>query len=171
MKGFSVIHHLLSRPREVVSALELGGLLDGASSISAGSPTAIDFGDAGPMLDAESKKQYRLRLEELEADLDAARRFNDIGRVEQLSDEMEFLEAEMRRAVGLSQRDRKASSTSERARIRITNAIRAAVSRIETHHPTLGAHLKLSIKTGAVCSYRPDPAVEIKWKLAYSSES
>jgi hypothetical protein len=68
-------------------------------------------------------------------------------------------------AVGFGGRDRRVSSASERARIRVTNAIRGALARIEQYSPDLGAHLRASIKTGAICSYRPDPGVSITWRL------
>jgi hypothetical protein len=47
----------------------------------------------------------------------------------------------------------------------VTNAVRAAIARIGQYRPGLGAHLRASIKTGTVCSYRPDPGVAITWRL------
>lgn len=163
MKGFEAIRYLLSRPGDDVPIVELGQMMD-----ASGEAVPLDSsvrGDAGPMLDAEAKQEYRARLRELHSELDQAREFNDLGRIEELSRELEYLEAELRRAVGLGGRDRRVSSASERARIRVTNAIRAAIARIEQYRPDLGAHLRASIKTGATCWYRPDRGVAITWRL------
>lgn len=45
----------------------------------------------------------------------------------------------------------------------ITKAIIAAMKRIAAAHPTLGRHLKATIRTGYFCSYMPDPRVD--WDL------
>jgi tetratricopeptide (TPR) repeat protein len=164
MKGFEAVRYLLSRPGDAVPIVELGQIIDLAVRGEVPLDSA-DRGDAGPMLDAEAKQEYRARLRELHSELDEAREFNDLGRIEELSRELEYLEGELRRAVGLGGRDRRVSSASERARIRVTNAIRGALTRIERYSPDLGAHLRASIKTGAICSYRPDPGVAIAWRL------
>lgn len=164
MKGFEAVCHLLSRPDQGVPVLKLGQIMD----LALRGEVPLDSvyrGDAGPVLDAEAKQEYRARLRELDCELDEAREFNDLGRIEKLSRELEYLEDELRRAVGLGGRDRRVSSASERTRIRVTNAIRVAIARIEQYRPGLGAHLRASIKTGAICSYRPDPGVSITWRL------
>lgn len=57
----------------------------------------------------------------------------------------------------------KAASDSERARLSVTKALKSAVKRIAVHDPVLGLHLEHSIRTGAYCSYAPDPASRIVW--------
>lgn len=164
MKGFEAIRYLLSRPGDAVPIVELGQIMDLAFRGEVLLDSAYR-GDAGPILDAEAKQEYRARLRELDRELDEAREFNDLGRVEELSRELEYLVGELRRAIGLGGRDRRISSASERTRIRVTNSIRAAIARIEQYRHGLGAHLRASIKTGAICSYRPDPGVNISWRL------
>ena len=39
----------------------------------------------------------------------------------------------------------------------ITRAIKLALRRINEHHPVLGQHLATTLKTGAYCSYTPNP--------------
>ena len=51
----------------------------------------------------------------------------------------------------------------ERARVNVTRAIRTVLGRIATHHPALSRHLAATIKTGAVCSYTPDPRLPVRW--------
>ena len=164
MKGFEAIRNLLSRPGDAVPIVELGQIMDLAFHGEVPLDSAY-LGDAGPMLDAEAKQEYRARLRELDSELDEAREFNDLGRVEELSHELEYLIGELRRAIGLGGRDRRISSAYERTRIRVTNAIRTAIARIERYHPGLGAHLRVSIKTGGICSYRHDPRVAVTWRL------
>ncbi len=163
MKGFEAIRYLLSRPGDGVPVVELGQIMDLAFHGEV--PLDSCRGDSGPMLDAEAKQEYRARLRELDSELNEAREFNDVGRIEGLSHELEYLIGELRRAIGLGGRDRRFSSASERTRIRVTNAIRNAITRIEQYRPDLGAHLRASIKTGLVCSYRPVSLVVINWRL------
>src|SRR5262249_49849281 len=54
---------------------------------------------------------------------------------------------------------------SERVRLNVTRAIRAAVDRIAANNADLGEHLGVSIKTGTFCSYMSDPRMLIRWDL------
>jgi len=53
---------------------------------------------------------------------------------------------------------------SENARVGVTRAIGAALRRIEEHHPSLGAHLRATVRTGQRCVYTPDPCVPVAWE-------
>jgi hypothetical protein len=59
-----------------------------------------DLGDAGVLLDARAKAAYRARLAELRAELAEAEGFNDPARAARARQELEFLVAELARAVG-----------------------------------------------------------------------
>jgi hypothetical protein len=122
-----------------------------------------DLGDAGVLLDATAKAAYRNRVRELRADLEEAESFNDQGRAANLRAELDFLVAELARAVGLSDRDRRAASHAERARLNVTRAIRAAMANLARENPALGRHLAATIRTGRYCSYNPDPRAPITW--------
>lgn len=52
----------------------------------------------------------------------------------------------------------------ERARINVTRAIATAMRRLDTQHPNLAAHLRVTIKTGASCRYTPDPRLPVRWR-------
>jgi hypothetical protein len=125
---------------------------------------ADGMGDAGSRLDGTAKAAYRARLEELEAEFAEADAFNDPERAARARQEIEFLADELAAAVGLGGRDRKAASAAERARISVTRAIRASMSRIAEHSPALGRHLEGTVRTGTFCSYNPDPRVPIHWE-------
>ena len=53
----------------------------------------------------------------------------------------------------------------ERARQRISKAIKAAIQRIAQHDVALGYHLSTAIRTGTFCSYNPDPTQPICWSF------
>ncbi len=53
----------------------------------------------------------------------------------------------------------------ERARVSVTRAIRAALQRLGAYHPALVEHLSATVRTGAACSYAPDPRRRIEWDL------
>jgi hypothetical protein len=124
---------------------------------------ALRAADEGiPLLDAAAKEAYRRRLIEIDEDIEEAESMGDIERAARTRLEREFLMRELSRAVGLSGRDRRASSSSERARASVTKAIREAVSRIDARHAALGAHLDRAIRTGAYCAYlMATPAVGV----------
>jgi tetratricopeptide (TPR) repeat protein len=123
-----------------------------------------DLGDAGELLDATAKAAYKARLDELQAELDEAERFNDAVRASKARHEMDFLVGELARAVGLGGRDRRAASHAERARLNATRAIRAAMANLARANPSLGQHLSSTIRTGGYCSYTPDPRAPIAWE-------
>ena len=53
----------------------------------------------------------------------------------------------------------------ERARARVTHAIRSVMRRLAEHHVALSEHLRATITTGTCCAYRPDPRRPIEWEL------
>jgi tetratricopeptide (TPR) repeat protein len=164
LKGLDAIRVLLACPNQAAHVSELARIMDG-SGAEEDVRAAACSADAGPLLDPEAKKNYRIRLNELRDELDEARSFNDIGRVDRISSEIEFLEGEMARAVGLGGRDRRAGSISERRRVRVTNAVRSAIEQIGKNHRELAEHLKIAVRTGTLCTYRPDPASTPKWEF------
>ena len=127
--------------------------------------TPSGWGDAGVLLDAQAKNAYRRRLAEIDEDLEEARLMRDSGRVVQAEAERDFLIRELSRAVGLSGRERRAGSASERARVSVTRAVRHAMSRIREHDPPLGEHLDRAIRTGTYCVYLPDSRITASWRI------
>jgi hypothetical protein len=148
-KGLHHLVRLLAQPDVPLHVLELG-----AGGVARDAGTA---GDAGAMLDDEAKAQYRSRRADLAAEIDEAESFNDPERATAARDELAFLEAELRSAVGLGGRDRKAASSAERARVNVTRQIRAAIERLAAHDGALGRHLEGTVRTGTFCVYRPEP--------------
>ena len=117
------------------------------------------------MLDVQAKADYKHRLQELEDELQGARELGVEERIAKAEDEKEALAHEIRRAVGLGGRDRRAASSAERARVAVTRAIRLALERISEQDRNLAKLLFTTIRTGAVCSYVPDDRFPVSWRL------
>ncbi len=159
LKGMRYLARLLAHPGREVHVLDLVAAENPAHP-SADSPAGIisrtALGDAGEMLDDRAKSAYRRRLIEIEADIEQARALRDTDRATQATFERDFLLRELSRAVGLSGRDRRAASASERARVAVTRATRHAIAHISRHDRELGAHLDSATRTGTYCAYAPD---------------
>lgn len=163
-KGLHCLAHLLRHPGQEFHALDLmkqtGGKDQGPETGNHGP----ESGDQGPLLDAQAKAEYKRRVGELREELDEAERCNDVARAAQAREEIEFLTQELSAAVGLGGRDRKAGAHAERARLLVTQRIKATLSKIRAAHPALGHHLAGAVKTGYFCSYTPPPNHPMGWE-------
>jgi tetratricopeptide (TPR) repeat protein len=140
-KGIRYLERLLNEPGRELHVLDLVG--------------AEEAGDAGAVLDDRAKAAYRARLEALREELAEAERFADSVRATRAREEIDGIADELARGVGLGGRDRKAASTSERARINVQRRLKDVLDRIEAQAPALGRKLTASIRTGTYCSYVP----------------
>ncbi len=123
---------------------------------------SVDMGDAGELLDDEARAKYRDRLADLRDTLTEAESFGDADRAARVRAEIDFLGAELGRAVGLGGRGRRAGAAAERARSAVQRRIKNALVRITDMAPDLGSALARSVRTGNFCEYRPEippPAV------------
>ena len=150
LKGFHDIARLLAQPGEPLHCLELSG-----------APSASDTPDE--VLDADARRAYRRRIEELQRELEQAEADNDPARSEPVREELDAVIDELAKATGLGGRSRKMRDPAERARTAVTWRIRSAIKKIGAAHPRLGQHLSNSIRTGHFCVYSPESA--ISWEL------
>jgi hypothetical protein len=157
--GLTHLACLLERPHQDVLALHLSELARGVHA-----PWRRAAGDVGPVIDATALTAYTQRLCDLRVESEQAEAHNDLGRIEAIRAEVAALEAELASAVGLGG-CRRAGAPLERARVRVTKAIRLTIGRIARCHPLLGAHLVATIRTGTSCVYTPDPRVPIRWTV------
>jgi hypothetical protein len=157
LKGLRYLARLVEQPNRELHVLELVAIESGHAATS---PAELDdaLGDAGEVLDARAKEAYRRRLVEIEDDIAEATRRGDPDRTKRARAEHEFLERELSRAVGLGNRDRRAGSASERARVSVTRALRQALSRVREHDLGFGEHLERALRTGTYCAYEPKAA-------------
>jgi tetratricopeptide (TPR) repeat protein len=182
-KGLGYIAHLLRHPKTEFHVLDLyGGVASQRTDdwtgqpVSGSSRAADDLekarihitgpGDAGKILDAQAKSNYRRRLSELREELEEAKKLGDLRRAEQAEREIDALTSELSRAVRLGGRNRRAASASERSRQSITKSIKSTLDTIGRAEVTLAELLSRCIKTGTFCVYRPDPNFPIAWQFA-----
>jgi pimeloyl-ACP methyl ester carboxylesterase len=167
-KGLQYIAYLLAHPGRQVLASDLAaaGTARGQerARVDPGG-TAADLGDAGALLDAKARAEYRRRIGDLRDELAEAVRFNDTLRATRLRSELESLRDQLAGAVGLGGRNRKAASHAERARLMVTKAIKAALANIRARDAALGRYLATSIKTGNCCAYDPGAPPPVSWQL------
>lgn len=169
--GVRYVAHLLRHPGEEFHVAELARLAPDSAPISqTPNPKEIslahhvhaDLGHAGEKLDPRAKAEYRRRLEELSADLEQATEWGDSERAAKLRQEIEFVTNELAAAFGLGGRARKDADTAERLRKAVASRIKDTLTRIQKHHPGLGAHLRKTVRTGVFCTY--SPARSVQWK-------
>ena len=168
-KGMVAIAELLRRPRQDVAASALASVLDGTTR---GEVNGVDpdiGADAGEHvvadLDDRARRAYRDRIVELETEIEAARAAMNLRREEAAQAELDALVSHLAASSGLGGRTRSSTSNAERARVRVTKNIRAAIGRIADELPRLGRHLDLSVRTGSWCGYHPDEVEPIEWEL------
>ena len=181
-KGLAYLAHLLRYPETEFHVLDLAAGIAGRSGEDESDRLPRDaedleragihvgnLGDAGELLDEQARSSYRHRLAELREELAEAKRLGRVERAERLEDEIDALNKELSRAVGLGGRSRRASSASERARQSVTKTLKAVVERIAQSDAALGAILARGTRTGNYCSYRPDRDSPIAWEFAASA--
>jgi TolB-like protein len=149
-KGFSDLVRLLHQPGVEMHCLELADR------------PAEPSGEA-PVLDDRARREVRTRVRELQAEIDAADRDNDLARAGQAREELDHIVELMAGALGLSGRSRALGSAAERARSAVTWRIRNAIKKIAASHPRLGRHLEHAVRTGTFCVYEPETPVV--WSL------
>lgn len=146
-KGLQTLAELLRNPGREFHATDL---------MAFGGP---ELGSAGAPLDARAKLEYQRRLTDLREELAEAERFGDGGRASRAREEIEALAEQLAAGVGLGGRDRPVASHAERARVAVTQRLKTTIAKIRESQPSLARHLAASVKTGAFCSYDPEPRV------------
>jgi hypothetical protein len=175
--GLRYLAYLLQKPGRRIPCVDLVMFGEGiqADAISprlgdkggfeAGIHQRRGLGDAGELIDSDAEQAYRRRWKDLEDELARARTCNDLGRVDMLTRERDFLVRELTAGVGIYGRSRKAASFAERTRLNVTRAIRSAILRIEAYDRRLSEHLRATIVTGKYCSYTPDSFEARSWSF------
>jgi len=149
MVGMSYVRQLLQNPGQDTHAAVMRelGVDDGDTPL---------LGSAGDVLDGQALKEYREHLKDLEEEIREAESNHDIGKTQQLKEELEAITAEIGRATGLGGRNRKAADDRERARQAVSVAIHRALKAVKKEHEPLWQHLHNSLKIGEFLSYQPD---------------
>src|SRR3954447_1176963 len=106
-KGLRHLALLLANPGVEFHAVDIVGAAEGTTAAPGARATAAGDGDvearragdgdAGAMLDAQAKREYRSRLEDLRAEIEEAEEFNDPERAARAREEMAFIARELSR--------------------------------------------------------------------------
>jgi len=167
IKGLNYLAELLRHPGQEFHASELVAALGRDPDALASAPVpdleqmaVCDLGGLGAALDAQASAEYRSRLLELRDELRESEGFNDIGRADQLREEIRQLTQQLTAAA----RGQRSGSHGERARLTVTKAIKVALEKIKAGNPTLARHLGATVRRGYFCSYTPDPRFPISWE-------
>lgn len=148
--GFVDLAQLLTRPGTEMHCLELAD-------------RPAETGGGVETLDERARGELKVRVRELQQEIDAADAIRDSGRAERAREELDAIVEHLSGALGLGGRARQLGSPSERARSAVTWRIRNAIRKIASSHPRLGRHLESGLRTGRFCAYEPETPTE--WTL------
>jgi pimeloyl-ACP methyl ester carboxylesterase len=151
VKGLADIATLLARPGVDIHVAELVDSGIGADA------------SADATLDRTAIAGYRERLADLIEEETEADQSGDIERASRAREERQQITAQLSADLGLGGRARVQGNSAERARKTVRTRVAHALKRIESAHPTLGRHLRASIRTGVFCAYEPSEPVH--WEL------
>jgi hypothetical protein len=144
--GMQYLTVLVANPRQEVPSVDL---VAGVNRVAPPSPQ--------PMLDRVAILEYRQRVSRLRVDIHGWETAGSSARAAEARAERDWLLAQLSAATGIGGRTRRFPDGSERARVSVGKAIRRAVVRIVDADPTIGEHIRRTVRTGVRCSYRPDP--------------
>lgn len=158
--------YLLTRPRQVVPALDL--MLETAKhDPDARHPRTSDRRDREPVgmddafnrvFDDEARTALKEQMTELKRDLARAEEHNDEARKDQLRGELEELQTSL-----LSNMRDQFPDERKKAQNAVYKRMVKARTRIAEHLPELADHLKDRVSTGFTCMYTPDR--DVQWVL------
>lgn len=161
-KGLRYLAELVRSPGVERHALDLVDRVEGVAT----GPESVNrrhLGDAGEVMDARARTVYRHRIEALRSEIDDALDKGADQQAEVLQAELDQLVGALAEAFGLGGRSRRASSASERARLNVTRALRAAVAKLSEALPEAGTVLDGRVRTGLYCVYEPSETDEVRW--------
>ncbi|HEY3140095.1 MAG TPA: hypothetical protein VGJ86_03150 [Acidimicrobiales bacterium] len=159
-KGLRYLAELVASPMRERHALDLVDRVEGVDA--RGGVDRRTLGDAGPLLDARARADYRRRIEELRAEAEEAIAGGQLEEAEARQAELDQLVGQLAQAFGLGGRDRRAASVAERARLNVTRALRAAIAKLVDAMPGASEVLDRRIRTGLYCVYEPADD-EVRW--------
>jgi hypothetical protein len=159
LKGLRYLHRMVREPGREFHVLDLVAVEAGTLRASGTEATGI------PALDDAARDAYRRRLAEIDEEIEDATRCHDLARVEKAEADREYLLAELTRGLGLGGRGRRTGGSSERARTAVSRALRYALEEVASQNQPAAEHLRAGLRTGAYCSYAPDPLAAVTWDL------
>lgn len=148
-KGIQDLARLLVQPHQPMHCTDLMG------------PAVVAPGEV--LFDDKARVEYQKHILELQEEMEAAEMDMNTERLAALREEYDQLLDHISQAIRKGGSTRTSGGTVEKCRTAVTWRIRSAIKKLEKGHPTLGKHLKVSIRTGMFCEYAPEQ--EIKWLI------
>jgi hypothetical protein len=164
-KGPRYLATLLAAPGREVHVLELAAAVP--AGLPAGATTGLPTGHPGGALDdapdAHARRAYRARLTDLRAELDEAEQHRDSGRAERVRAELDLLVSQLAQRCGSHVRTRSGAETARKA---VTKVLRMHIGKLLRAYPSLGEHLRESVRMGTFCTYAPRKPTtwEVAWR-------
>lgn len=159
-KGLRYLAELVANPGVERHALDL---VDRVEGVDPDGVVRRQLGDAGPLVDSQARAAYRRRIEALRGEIDDAFAADQIETAEARQGELDLLVMQLGQAFGLGGRKRRAASAAERARLNVTRALRAAVTKVMEGLPGPGAVLDRRVRTGMYCAYDGASEDDVRW--------
>ena len=144
--GLWYLRELLTHPNQVFDPVDLESARTGVRGRSSNSSTGETF-------DAEAKREYARKLNEIDEELEEATQFNDLASMERLQTEREKLIDYISKATGKGGKAR-VSTDASRARKNIRQQVNRDIDRISKSSTELAEHLRTAFQ-GESLSYRP----------------
>jgi hypothetical protein len=164
-KGPRYLASLLAAPEQEFHVLTLAGGTP-ATGTSSADAEGLTIGGPGGAIDdapdARARREYRARLDELQAELDEAEERHDSGRAERLRAELDELVSQLAESFGSHVRTRGPAETARKA---VTKVLRTQIVKLLEAHPQLGEHLRDSVRMGTFCTYAPRTGST--WEVAF----
>src|SRR5262249_21164821 len=135
-----------------------------ASAVQEGLTITVPGAACDDAPDERARREYRTRLDELRAGLDEAERRAESERAEPLPSEVQDLVAHLAERFGRRAERRGPAETARKA---VTKVLRTQIGKLLDAHPTLGRHLRDTLRLGRVCVYAPPTPIE--WDVAFPS--
>jgi len=153
--GFRYISELLRFPGKRFTLSELLVAVHGSRA-------ELPLGDGEELLDGHARIAYTRRLQELNEEIEDARKNNDLGNLAKHEADRDRILSEMKKA-WFRKRAKRSNSDLNRVRNSVCNAIRRAIRTVERYEPDGANHLTSSTSLGFSVIY--NPADQVPWSL------
>ena len=168
--GISYIAYLLGHPGKEVNSTSLVILKQGLPDQDrfSGSMRVQNhlFGDKELMIENQEYKievvdektiiYLKREIHNYREDIKILKELGDAKEIKTLKDKRKKIKDFLKKNIGKNGKPRKYTIADERARTRVTNAIRLTIEKINNRNPTLALYLKNHIQTGRKCCFIPD---------------
>jgi len=147
--GMLYLAALLNNPGRDIPSIDLVAGFD--TFRTRGATTSVQ-----PVLDRAAIAQYRERLTQISAEIDECELIGDQEHAARAKVERDWILSELSAATGIGGLSRNFPDDAERARSAVGKAIRRVLVRVERADARIGQYLRETVRTGLVCSYRPN---------------